>query len=159
MQNLSNRAIISRLYSAANQHLEAANINIDQWSNWYTSVQDLILPEKMVYVIVHLNKAVTEGGFEAFYTNNLGIFAPEIVHALNEIQATETADIVERTLHIVNPDGLLDDAFKEFVFNVTLSESQVKQLYAQDVRYDQLHGNENLEDLLGDYLKSMISLG
>jgi hypothetical protein len=27
------------------------------------------------------------------------------------------------------------------------------QLYSNDVRYDQLDGQENLEDLLGDYLQ------
>ena len=38
-------------------------------------------------------------------------------------------------------------------FDVKLSEKQCAALYAQDIRYDQLHGVENLEDLLGGYLQ------
>ena len=113
-------------------------------------------PEKMVYVIVKLNQTVTGGGFVEFYETSFGIFAPEIIHVLNEIKAVATAEIVSNTLPVVNPIGLLDDAYKQFVFKPQLSEQQRAQLYSQDIQYDQLQGHENLEDLLGAYLQEMM---
>lgn len=156
MENISNRALISRLYSSAEEQLEDANIKLESWSHWYQVVQKLTDPEKMVYVIVRMNQTVTNGGFTEFYEASLGIFAPEIIYVLNEIKAVETAEIVSNSLPVVNPAGLLDDDYKEFVYTLQLSEQQKAQLYAQDIRYDQLHGQENLEDLLGDYLQELV---
>ncbi|NEN22308.1 DMP19 family protein [Cryomorpha ignava] len=156
MENISNRALISRIYSTADQNLEDADFEAESWSQWYSAVQELPVPEKMVYVIVKLNQAVTHGGFTEFYETSLGVFAPEIIHALNEIKAVATAEIVSSTLLVVNPTGLLDEDYKAFVFNLKLSEQQKAQLYTQDIRYDQLHGHENLEDLLGAYLQDIV---
>ena len=156
IENLSNRALISRLYSSADQQLEDANYDTENWSQWYQVVQGLTGPEKMVYVIVKLNQTVTGGGFVEFYETSFGIFAPEIIHVLNEIKAVATAEIVSNTLPVVNPIGLLDDAYKQFVFKPQLSEQQRAQLYSQDIQYDQLQGHENLEDLLGAYLQEMM---
>ena len=156
MENISNRALISRLYSSADQRLEFANLDSDSWSEWYQVVQDLTGPEKTVYVIVKLNQTVTNGGFSEFYESSMGVFAPEIIHVLNEINARESAEIVSSSMPIVNPSGLLDDAYKELVFNIQLSEQQREQLYSHDMRYDQLQGGENLEDLLGDYLQEIV---
>lgn len=157
MEKLSNRALISRLYSSAEHQLDNADFDVENWSKWYQAVQDLTDPEKMVYIIVKLNQTVTNGGFVEFYENSFGIFAPEIVHVLNEIKATSTADIVSNSLAVINPSGLLDDAYKAFVFKPQLSEDQRSQLYTEDIRYDNLHGIENLEDLLGDYLQTLVS--
>ncbi len=156
MEKLSNRALISRLYSSAEQQIEDANFDPKSWSQWYQAVQEMTGPEKMVYVIVKLNQTVTRGGFSEFYETSFGVFAPEIIHVLNEINAVATGAIVSSSLPIVNPTGLLDDAYKDFVFNLKLSEQQRAQLYSQDIEYDQLHGHENLEDLLGDYLQEII---
>ncbi len=156
MEKISNRALISRLYSSADQRLESTHFDTENWSQWYQAVQDLTDPEKMVYVIVKMNQTVTNGGFTEFYEASLGIFAPEIIHVLNEIRAAKTAEIVTNSLPIVNPSGLLDEAYKAFVFKLQLSEQQKAALYSLDVRYDQLHGQENLEDLLGDYLQELI---
>ncbi len=153
MEKLSNRAIISRLYNSANQQLESANFDIGNWSQWYQAVQGLEVPEKMVYVMVQLNKKVTNGGFVEFYEASLGVFAPEIIYVLNEIKASATAEIVSNSLPIVNPKGLLDDDYKELVFKLKLSEQQKTELFSCDIRYDQLQDHENLEDLLGGYLQ------
>ena len=118
MVKLSNRALISRLYSSADQQLQDANFDTDNWSQWYEVVQGLTGAEKMVYVIVKLNQTVTNGGFSEFYENSFGVFAPEIIHALNEIKAVATAEIVSSSLLAVNPTGLLDDAYKAFVFKI-----------------------------------------
>jgi hypothetical protein len=85
------------------------------------------------------------------------VFAPEMIHVLNEIKAVGTAQIIASSLPVVNPTGLLDDAYKELVFNLKLSEQQREELYSQDMLYDQLHDQENLEDLLGDYLQKIIN--
>jgi hypothetical protein len=156
MENISNRALISRLYSSAEQQLEDANFDTQNWSQWYEVVQGLTDAEKTVYVVVKLNQTVTNGGFVEFYEASFGIFAPEIIHVLNEINAEATAEIVSSSLSVVNPMGLLDEVYKAFVFNLQLSEQQMAQLYVQDIKYDQLHGHENLEDLLGEYLQGMI---
>tara|TARA_B110000285_G_C15114335_1_gene613154 strand:- start:731 stop:1204 length:474 start_codon:yes stop_codon:yes gene_type:complete len=156
MEKISNRALISRLYSSAEQRLESLNIHKESWKEWYQAVQELTDPEKIVYVTVRLNQTVTNGGFSEFYSASLGVFAPEIIHVLNEIKAKASAEIVSNSLLVVNPNGLLDNAYKEFVFNLQLSEQQLAQLYAMDMRYDQLHGVENLEDLLGEYLQELI---
>ena len=83
----------------------------------------------MVYIIVNLNKSVTSVGFSEFYETSLGIFAPKIIYALKEINASSTADIVSSSLLVVNPTGLLDEAYKEFVFNIQLSKQQTEQLH------------------------------
>lgn len=157
MENISNRALISRLYSSADQQVEEADFDTESWSQWYQVVQELTGPEKMVYVIVKLNQTVTNGGFAEFYENSYGVFAPEMIHVLNEIKAVSTAQIIASSLPVVNPTGLLDDAYKELVFNLKLSETQREELYSQDMLYDQLHDQENLEDLLGDYLQQIIN--
>ncbi len=156
MEKISNRALISRLYSSAELQLEATNIDSNNWSKWYRAVQELTDPEKIVYVVVKLNKAVTNGGFLEFFESSLGIFAPEIIHVLTEIKADATADIVTSSLPIANPTGFLDDAYKELVFNIKLSEEQRLQFHQLDMRYDYLHDKENLEDLLGNYLQELI---
>lgn len=156
MKEISNRALISRLYSSANHQLEEAEYDIESWSQWYTIVQELTGPEKMVYIIVKLNQTVTNGGFSEFYESSFGVFAPEIIHVLNEIKAKETAEIVSSSLPIVNPKGLLDDDYKGFVFKLHLSEQQKTDLHALDFLYDQLEGEENLEDLLGDFLQVLV---
>ncbi len=156
MENISNRALISRLYSSADQQLEDADYDTESWSQWYEAVQQLTGPEKMVYVIVKLNQSVTNGGFAEFYETSFGVFAPEIIHALNEIKAVASAAIVSSSLPIINPTGLLDEQYKGFVFNLQLSEQQRTQLTSHDVRYDQLQDHENLEDLLGDYLQELV---
>jgi len=156
MENISNRALISRLYSSADEQVELADYDKNNWSQWYQLVQQLTGPEKIVYVMVKLNQNVTSGGFAQFYENSFGIFAPEIIHVLNEINAIATAEILSSSLPVVNPSGLLDDAYKEFIFKIQLSSEQREQLQTQDILYDQLHGQENLEDLLGAYLKEMI---
>lgn len=158
MENISNRALISRLFKSAEDHVAMANLDGNNWEHSYSTVQELTVPEKMVYIIVKLNQAVTSGGFSNFYESSLGIFAPEIIHVFNEIKANESARIVVDSLDIVNQIGLLDHAFKSFVFNVQLSEHQRMQLYSLDIRYDQLQDTENLEDLLGDYLQELIKL-
>ncbi|MFK8057152.1 MAG: DUF4375 domain-containing protein [Saprospiraceae bacterium] len=156
MEKISNRALISRLYASANHHLEETSFDTESWSQWYQVVQGLTGPEKMVYVIVNLNKGVTNGGFAEFYESSFGIFSPEIIHVLSEIKAVQSADIVASTLSIVNPKGLLDEMYKESVFSFQLSEEQKVELHAQDVRYDQLQDHENLEDLLGGYLQAAV---
>lgn len=153
MESISNRTLISRLYSSANQQLEEAVFDTENWSQWYQAVQGLTNAEKMVYVIVKLNQTVTNGGFVEFYEASFGVFSPEIIHLLDEIKATVTSEIVSNSLLVVNPEGLLDEAYKEIIFNVQLSEEQRGQLYSQDLRYDQLQDHENLEDLLGEYLQ------
>jgi hypothetical protein len=156
MENVSNRALISRLYSSAEHQLEVANYDAENWSSWYNAVQGLTGPEKMVFVIVKLNQSVTGGGFTEFYETSFGVFAPEISHVLNEIKAVSSAEIVSNSLTIVNPAGLLDDTYKAFIFNIKVSEQQRVQLYNLDIRYDQLEGTENLEDLLGAYLQEVV---
>lgn len=156
MEKISNRALISRLFSSAEHQLEEAEYDIERWSEWYAVVQKLTGPEKMVYIIVKLNQTVTNGGFLEFYQNSFGVFSPEIIHVLNEIRAVESAEIVSSSLSVVNPTGLLDDEYKESVFKIQLSEKQETELYAHDVRYDQLQDQENLEDLLGNFLQVIV---
>ena len=156
MENISNRALISRLYSSANDQLEDAKFDIESWKEWYAIVQGLTTPEKMVYVIVKMNQAVTNGGFSEFYDTSFGVFAPEIIHVLTQIKATASADIVSSSLPVVNPTGLLDDSYKALVFKIKLTEEQRAQLYSCDIQYDQLQDQENLEDLLGDFLQELV---
>jgi hypothetical protein len=156
MEQISNRALISRLYSSADHQLLEANYDIESWFEWYNVIQGLTGPEKMVYVIVKLNQSVTSGGFAEFYEKSFGIFVPEIIHVLKEMKANKTAEIVSNSLITVNPKGLLDDTYKAYVFNFELNDEQRAQLQTNDINYDQLEGVENLEDLLGDYLQDIV---
>jgi hypothetical protein len=38
MENISNRALISRLYSSADQQLQDAKYDIESWSQWYQAL-------------------------------------------------------------------------------------------------------------------------
>ena len=156
MEEISNRALISRLYSSAEQHIDDADFDFENWQEWYNVVQGLTRSEKMAYVLIKLNQSVTMGGLKEFFEKSFGIFAPEVIHVLNEIKATASANIVSNSLAVVNPSGLLDDVYKEFVFNIELSEQQQVHLYTLDVEYDQLQDDENLEELLGNYLQELI---
>ena len=156
MEEISNRALISRLYSSAEQHIDDADFDFENWQEWYNVVQGLTRSEKMAYVLIKLNQSVTMGGLREFFEKSFGIFAPEVIHVLNEIKATASANIVSNSLAVVNPSGLLDDVYKEFVFNIELSEQQQVHLYTLDVEYDQLQDDENLEELLGNYLQELI---
>ena len=158
MENLSNRALISRLYSSAEERLKSTQVDLEHWSAWYDGVQDLTGAEKMVYVIIKLNQNVTSGGFIQYFEESFGIFAPETAHALNTIKASATANIVSDAINTMNPAGLLDEAYKEFVFEITISDEQRSHLYFLDQQYDNLEGKENLEDLLGVYLQDLVKL-
>ena len=155
MNQISNRALISRLYVSAENQLQEASFDIESWTEWYNVVQGFDVPEKMVYLIVKLNQTVTNGGFTEFYESSFGVFAPEIIHVLSEIKASSAAKIVDNTMLVVNPNGLLDNEYKASVFNLKVTDQQKTQLFNQDLQYDQLEGHENLEDLLGDYLQVM----
>jgi hypothetical protein len=156
MGNLSDRALISRLYTSAEERLSSMNVDFEDWQDWYEGVQALTGPEKMAYVIVKLNQNVTSGGFVQYFEESFGIFAPETAHALNTIKAVGTANIVSEALNIMNPSGLLDNDYKKFIFNLTIQENQRSILYALDSKYDSLEGQENLEDLLGAFLQELI---
>lgn len=156
MENISNRALISRLYSSTEEQLEDASLSMNNWKEWYETIEQLTVPEKMVYLMVKMNQKVTNGGFVEFYSSSMGIFAPEITHICQEIKANATAEIVCSSLPVVNPIGLLDNEYKAFVFNISLNEQQKAQLLTLDIRYDQLQDIENLENLLGDYLQQII---
>jgi hypothetical protein len=54
MENVSNRTLISRLFSSAEDQLEDSSYDSESWSQWYKLVQGLMEPEKMVFVIVKL---------------------------------------------------------------------------------------------------------
>ena len=156
MEEISNRALIGRLFRSAEDQLEVANIDQNDWQSWYKTVQGLTVPEKIVYLMVKMNQSVTNGGFNEFYSSSMGIFAPELIHVCNEINATATAEIISSSLPIVNPNGLLDDEYKDLVFGITLTPQISVALVAQDIRYDQLQDLENLEDLLGNYLQNSL---
>ena len=156
MEKISNRALISRLFSSADHQLLEANYDLENWQAWYEEVQKLSVPEKMVYVIVKMNQSVTGGGFSEFYEKSFGIFAPEIIHVLNEINANKTAEIVSNSLTVVNPNGLLDNDYKAFIFTINLTSEQRLQLQSNDINYDHLEGIENLEDLLGNHLQEVV---
>jgi hypothetical protein len=156
MENISNRALISRLFSSTEEQLEGTHLKSNDWKQWYETIEQFTAPEKMVYLMVKMNQTVTNGGFAEFYSSSMGIFTPEIVHVCQEIKADATAEIVSNSLPIVNPIGLLDNEYKAFVFNISLTEHQRSQLLPLDIRYDQLQDIENLEDLLGNYLQEMI---
>lgn len=153
MEQISNRKLISQLYNAANQQLEATDFDSGNWSEWYQAVQSMDAPTKMVYLMVKMNQKITNGGFAEFYEAGLGIFAPEIIYVLTEIKASASASIMSSSLAVVNPNGLLDEAYKAFVFKINMTEEQKKALFSQDLLYDDLQDRENLEDLLGGYLQ------
>lgn len=156
MEEISNRALISRLFRSSEEQLEDANIDQNNWQSWYETVQGLTVPEKMVYLMVKMNQTVTNGGFAEFYNSSLGIFTPELIHVCQEIGANQTAEILSNSLPVVNPTGLLDDDYKSLVFTINLTEQQRLQLFNQDMSYDHLQDTENLEDLLGDYLQNLL---
>jgi len=147
-------------YDIAGKHIRD---NVKDWTEpdqLTVAVDQLQGPVKTTYLIGVLNQQVMNGGFIQYYDNSFGRFAYETLDALKEIKATKTFDLLRESIELINPKGRTNADFKELIINRNYEnyyEILGDQLHALDSKYYELGDDENLDQLLGDYLKVRIT--
>jgi Domain of unknown function (DUF4375) len=160
LTQLENGELIDYVYTnIAGQHIRD---NVKDWKEpgqLTNAVAKLKGPAKTTYLIGILNWQVMNGGFIQYYNNSYGQFAYETLTALKEINASGTHDLLKASLEIINPNGEKNSDFREFInkreYNIdTITENRLDKL---DDKYYDLADTEDLEQLLGNYLKLRIT--
>jgi hypothetical protein len=159
LTQLENGELIDFVYTdIAGQHIRD---NVKDWKEpgqLTNAVDGLKGPAKTTYLIGILNKQIMNGGFIQYYDNSYGQFAYETLMALKEINASGTHDLLKASLEIINPNGKTNSDFRKLIitreYNIdTITEEKLDKL---DDKYYNLADTEDLEQLLGNYLKLRI---
>jgi len=153
---MRNEEITDKYYKEAVTRLN--EIILNDKDLWYSYVINLPLHLQIVYTIVVFHHQVFNGGLHQYFFNSYGQFAYLTVEHLKLIKAFKTSNILERAIQEVNIEELNVNEFRANVFNRELDkvanfdEELCASLELLDIEYDDL--NENLEQLLVDYLES-----
>lgn len=159
LTKLENGELIDFVYTdIAGQHIRD---NVKDWEEpgqLTNAVNKLSGPAKTTYLIGILNRQVMNGGFIQYYDNSYGQFAYETLTALEEINASRTYCLLKASLEIINPNGKANTDFKTFIIKREYDTGKITQdkLDKLDNKYYGLAGIEDLEHLLGNYLKSKL---
>lgn len=126
-------------------------------NKWYEYITSLPVNEQLTYMIIVLNNQVFNGGFHQYFTNGYGQFALKTVNHLKLIGANEKADILLKAYTIVNYKNVNEQEFRIALLNkliekLFISDDLFSPLDKIDDEYD--NSNENIEQLLNEYLKS-----
>jgi len=157
---LDNGELIDFVYSEiAGKHIRDRVKDWTQPDQLSIAVDQLNGPVKTTYLIGVLNQQVLNGGFQQYYDNRYGRFAYETLTALKEIKAKNTHDLLRKSLELINPKGITNKDFRELIIKRnyetnTIIEDSLNEL---DNIYYSLSDMEDIEQLLGDYLKLRIS--
>lgn len=128
---------------------------------WYNYVINLPIHLQVVYTVIVFHQQVFNGGLHQYFFNPYGQFAFITADHLNLLKAHEQEDVLRRAILLVNADGFSIKEFRERIYNRTLEkivnfdEMLNVSLDLLDTEYYEL--NENLEQLLVDYLKTTCS--
>lgn len=159
LNKLKNGELIDFVYvDIAGKYIRGRVLDWTQPSQLATAVDQLKEPIKITYLICILNQQVLNGGFLQYYDNTYGQFGYETLNALKEIKATNTHDLLRQSLELINPKGMKDADFKKLIFsrNYEINRIIEDRLDELDGIYYSLADIEDLEQLLGDYLKLRI---
>ncbi len=149
--------IIEKTYYEAVKYLDSETLRDSD--NWYNYVLNLPKDQQVVYTIIILNWQVENGGFHQYFFNSYGQFAYLTIKNLSLIQATHRAELLDTATHLVNEEYLIEDTFRNLIFNRNLSkivdfdEILFNELNDLDDKYYDLH--EDLEQLLVDYITKL----
>ncbi|MFT6443598.1 MAG: hypothetical protein ACJASM_003160 [Salibacteraceae bacterium] len=153
-ENNSNTEIIDKIYDSAGERLRNT---VTDWSNhklWRQTVNELDTKQRSVYLIGVLNQQVMNGGFIQYFDNSYGMFGYETLRVLHTVGATESANLLEQALKIVNPKQLSESAFADHIANNIIEEELGDELDQLDDKYYELENTEDLESLLVNWIKT-----
>jgi hypothetical protein len=159
LTTLGNGELIDFVYTdIAGKHIRDSVKDWTQPDHLTIAVNQLQGPTKTTYLIGILNQQVLNGGFIQYYDNRHGRFAYETLTALKEIKATKAHDLLRESLELINPKGKTNADFRELIINRDYETSKIieDRLDELDTIYYSLADIEDLEQLLGDYLKLRI---
>lgn len=127
--------------------------------NWYEYILSLPRPLQAAYMIGVMNMQVINGGFHQYFVNGYGQFAQETINYLELIGATSSAQLLRSALELVNeqclPEPLFRRELRNFRLNKLFKEDTLnKPLDVLDSEYYNLETIEDLEALLGSYLRN-----
>lgn len=153
---MSDSEIIDYYYGEAVKGITAEMLSIKNIYAWYNHIIDLPEKEKTVYLIVILDDQVSNGGFNQYFFNGYGQFAPETVEALKSINANQTAKLVELAYEAVNTEEYAPLTFREKIMlrQIDLIENDALDDYLDKLDDQYYEYPDDLGKLLGIYLRS-----
>ena len=161
LDDLSNQELIDYVYTEIAGKKVRENVkDFNDFSRWREVVNELPEQVARVYRVGILNVQVMNGGFIQYFDNGYGIFANETLDDLAVLQATQTHVLLKNALEIINPKNYTGEPFVHYIlrreFDVNYDDI-IKQLERLDSLYYGLEGTEEMEELLGTYLREHAS--
>jgi len=125
---------------------------------WYHNIINLPIEQQVTYTTVILNQQVFNGGLHQYFINSFGQFAYLTLDNLKLIHAEKLVKILNEAIIAINEDNLPIEQFRR---NIYLRQFQ-KLINFEGKLFDKLdqldqeyyENNENLEELLVNYLKN-----
>jgi glutathionyl-hydroquinone reductase len=108
---------------------------------------------QVAYCLHRLEAEVNNGGFHQFFSNSTGEYVTETIHALAEIGALKTVELLERAVSIGFPAGYPNDA-SQYESAVTDFAAAVDELDALDQEFFKYA--DPLTELVNEYLAKSI---
>lgn len=157
---MNNQEVIEEKY------LEAVKGIKEEWlvkvnPHWYNYILSLPIDLQIAYLVVTFDNQVLNGGFHQYFLNGYGQFAKETIDILIKIGASKKADLLKKALVLVNYEQNTDTVFRE-----KLLKRDIKLLFVEDELFEPLdqldsqyyeNENENLEQLMGNYFRNVLS--
>lgn len=154
---LSHADIIAKNYAEAVKGIES---DWFQSANpkWYDYIMKLPLRLRVTYLVVIMHNQIFNGGFHQYFANGYGQFARETIDALIEIGAMRKAELLQAALEKVNADDDTDAIFRQRLLKRDIKplfvyDDLFKPLKALNDQYDDIDEEEDIEQLLGNYLQ------
>jgi hypothetical protein len=151
-------SIIDKTYSEAVKELDETILTDSD--AWYKHVLNLPKDQQVVYTVILLQWQVENGGFHQYFLNSYGQFAYLTIKNLKSIGASQRANLLDTATHLVNEEYLIEDDFRQRIFNREFS----KIVDFDDILFDKLNElddqyydlkNENILELLSNFLKKI----
>ncbi|PTT43698.1 hypothetical protein DBR28_00185 [Chryseobacterium sp. HMWF028] len=143
--------IIDKTYVEAVKGLDEETLS--NCDTWYKHVLKLPKNQQSVYTLILLHWQVENGGFHQYFLNSYGQFA----YLAIKIGAAKRAELLDTATHLVNEEYLIEDAFRNLIFNrqvskiVDFDEILFNKLNEVDDKYYNME-DEDVAILLEDYL-------
>jgi len=155
-KTMNNQEITAKYYKEAVQGLDEKTVQDNEL--WYTYVTNFPRHLQVIYTVIVFHNQVFNGGLHQYFFNSFGQFAFLTIQNLKLVKAYKAVEILEQALKIVNIDNEGVDGFREKIYNrklahlVNFDDKVFSSLHDLDTKYYALEDNENLEQLLVEYL-------
>ncbi len=155
--NLTDKELIKFVFNDLAGQMIRENVpDFSDTNQWKKVVAEMSIPVATTYRIGILNSQIMNGGVIQYFDNGYGIFALETIEDLNRIGAFLTKKILDDCLNILNPKNYKAERFIKYITNreYEIYESNIQdELDELDKKYYKLNEKENLEDLIGSFLR------